>query len=59
MSHKAPITNRPMQRKPDYLQWAIGLVFAIPVALVLGYLVYLFISVVFLGGSSACPQNSC
>ena len=51
--------NSPMQRKPDWLLWLIVVTFGTPAVLTLAYLVYLFVSVVFLGGSSACPQNSC
>lgn len=48
-----------MQRKPDYGLVLVALIFGAPVVLGLAYVAYLFISVVFLGGSSACPQNSC
>lgn len=35
------------------------LVFGVPAILALGYIAYLLVSVLFLGGSSACPQNMC
>jgi hypothetical protein len=49
------------QRKPraDYSDvWAL-LIFCAFIAVPAIYLVMLFIQVVYLGGSSACPQNLC
>ena len=47
------------KRQFDPLAWVFGIVIGVPIAVVVLWLVYLFISVVFLGGSSACPQNLC
>lgn len=34
-------------------------IFAVLAAIPFGYLIYLFVTVVFLGGGSSCPQNWC
>jgi hypothetical protein len=36
-------------------EWVVGILIGLPLL----YVLYLFVSVVFLGGSSACPQNLC
>lgn len=41
--------------KDDWPSWLI----AAPAVVALGYVVYLFVTVVFGGESSACPQNLC
>jgi hypothetical protein len=40
------------------VNWLLGLLFCLAFLPML-YLVYLFVSVVYLGESSACPQNLC
>ena len=46
----------PNHRKgPDPLLYVAGALLAIPFA----YLIYLIVTVIFFGGSSACPQNLC
>jgi hypothetical protein len=47
------------RRSSDPLLTVIGLVGYGIAAVAFGYMMYLFISVVFLGGSSSCPQNLC
>jgi hypothetical protein len=45
----------PEKQKAKLSEWIIGAILMVPIA----YVLYLFISVVFLGGGSACPQNLC
>jgi ABC-type Co2+ transport system permease subunit len=47
------------KQKPDVGLWLVGILFGTPAVLVLAWLVWLFVSTVFLGEGSACPQNSC
>lgn len=49
--------ERKKQRDPWGLIVSIGC--AVPAILGVLVVLYLFVSVVFLGGSSACPQNLC
>ncbi len=47
-------------RKPiDPMAVILWIVLGIPGALVFCWLAYIFVSVVFLGRSSSCPQNLC
>lgn len=43
----------------SWLYVVLGIFFGLPIAICLGYTLFLFVSVVFLGESSACPQNLC
>lgn len=46
--------------KFDPILWFVAVVFGIlPCAAGFGYLAYLFVTVVYLGGGSSCPQNLC
>ena len=43
------------RKNPDPLLYVAGALMALPFL----YLIYLIVSVIFLGESSACPQNLC
>jgi hypothetical protein len=47
--------NPSHKKHPDPLLYVAGALLALPFA----YLIYLIVSVVLLGESSACPQNLC
>jgi hypothetical protein len=47
------------QKVFDPLLWLVILSFGGMAATGLLYVLYLFVSVIFLGESSTCPQNSC
>lgn len=57
--HRQEINPTRSRPKRDVGSWLLDAAVALLCGVALSYLVYLFVSVVFLGESSACPQNFC